>query len=102
MRGFEAGDFRVGDDERRESVEVEHRKLEAKHRKVVDLIEKCPRRDAINSQRSMVSRASQKENKYSTTRREGKFASARNETERERERDCEKKEKREGSDAVTI
>ena len=36
------------------------------------------------------------------TRREGKFASARNETERERERDCEKKEKREGTDAVTI
>lgn len=81
MRGFEAGDFRVGDDERRESVEVEHRKLEAKHRKVVDLKEKGPRRDAINSQSSLVSRASQKENKYSMTRREGKFASARNERE---------------------
>jgi hypothetical protein len=40
VRGFEAGDFRVGDDERGESVEVEHRKLEAKHRKVVDLKEK--------------------------------------------------------------
>jgi hypothetical protein len=82
VRGFEAGDFRVGDDERRESVEVEHRKLEAKHRKVVDLKEKGPRRDAINSQSSLVSRASQKENKYSMTRREGKFASARNERER--------------------
>lgn len=37
MRGFQTGDFRLGDDERRESVENQHREFEAKHREAADL-----------------------------------------------------------------
>ncbi len=37
MRGFQTGDFRLGHDERRESVENQYREFEAKHREAADL-----------------------------------------------------------------